>query len=956
MDKFTKRQTCRHLVEAVKNGNESRVVELLDGIGWHALHSVSFLFLINLLNVREGNDTGTLLHVACCYRQPKLVKLCLEKNANPNARSRGKLTSPLHLSANLGDEESCALLISYGCAVDSVDIGMRTPLLWASLRNKLGAAELLIKHHADVNHGDDNGRMPMHYAALNGNLSMTQRFANAGASINCLDLEGKTPLHHACNRGNVCAVELLLRLGAAITVIDKKQHTALYHALSPEIKGEVHLRQHLEIARLLIFEAGLRSFAPEAGNLQQEKTVLEAEPRYAFACALKTVDKHLKRDALEYAGVNVSQVLDRESRLHALQNAVAERSLEKVCILASVGEAMKSASAEVVAKSLCLAVDKKSAELALVVLQSNSTYKIDSKVLRHILGMGVSLRSLPLVLAAFQTGARAESNVSVAEEVLHQAMVGGFANLSFVVDLCKAGVLDVAGPQATLDVLSFALEQSSTELALLACKACRAHAKTDVPHWMMQAALDLALNTACLTLALEAVQGGALESGSSDVVGNAVHLGLEAGPTPLLKAVLSLANVRHSTFQKVLHFALEKESTELALLMCRACLRFNVVVSDSLILGIMKLALKTSSEELAIFACQEGALLSASSERVSEILRLGLKTESIMLLKTVGSLAVVGTPTFVDVLQFALEHTSAELALLASKACARFIEAVPHSMMEAALQLGLRESSAELAVVACLGGGLTEKILEPASASIAGDTLVRLLQLAVQEGSAQLAIIAFKAGAMKSADHPLLARALELAIQTSAIELLSILANAGTLQHSTDKVKEKVLQHAAIAGDLQLADRCIFSGVFHGVDHWDKPTAIDIAVQRGHSRLADKLRKALDCHKLLGLEQRNANTVLIRVVGSPGAGKSTLVQSLRTSRLWGFFRWESQADDGDKNFHTRTKGIQVDSYEDSSGTRYRIWISEVSMTLRVPISSSSVKDKFRSSTSSPFRH
>ena len=914
---LTAEGTKRRLVEAVKDGHEARVVELLDEIGWHVLHSVSFPYTLYY-----AKDTGTLLHVACRYRQPKLVKLFLENNANANARSSEKRTSPLHVSAWIGDEEICAQLIASGCTVDAVDVSMRTPLYFAGLHERNVVAELLIKHSADVNHADAMGWRPLHHAARRGKFNMIKLLVDAGADINCLTRHGKTPLHHACNQGNVFTAELLVHLGADITITDKKQHTALYDALNQRIEiideGARHFPERVRIARLLIAVAGLYGSARDAGNFQQQKALLKAESDYAFACALKTVDKHLKHDALEYAGVNVSQDLDRASRLHALQNALAENCLEKVCILASAGEAMKFASAEAVAESLCLALARNSPELALAVLQSNSGQKIDSELLCLILRMGVSWKSVPLTLAAVQI----EISLPIADEALRQAVELGFANLSFVVDLCKVGVLDAAGPQATVDVLSFALEQSSAELALLACKACRAHAKADVPHTMMRATLDLALYTASLMLTIEAIQGGALESASSDVVGKAVHLGLETESFALLQAVLSWANIGHLTFPEVLRFALEKESTKLALLTSRACLRFNVVAPDSLIQATMKLALKSSLEELAIVACQGGALSSASSERVSEVLRLGLKTKSIMLLKTAGSLTEVGTPTFVDVLQFALEQASAELTLIASKACAHFDEAVPHSLMEATLQLGLQESSAELAIVACQGGALTAEILKPATAP--GDTLLCLLQLAVQGGSAQLAIIVFKAGAVKSADHQLLAQVVELAIKTSSIELLSILVNAGTLRHSTDKVKEKVLHQAAIAGDLQLADQCILSGVFHGVDQWDKPTAIDVATQRGHSRLAEKLRKALDSHKLLSLGQRDANTVLIRVVGPPGAGKSTLVKSLRTSRLWGFFRWESQADEGDKNFQTRTKGIQVDSYKDSSGTCYRI--------------------------------
>ena len=110
----------------------------------------------------------------------------------------------------------------------------------------------------------------------------------------------------------------------------------------------------------------------------------------------------------------------------------------------------------------------------------------------------------------------------------------------------------------------------------------------------------------------------------------------------------------------------------------------------------------------------------------------------------------------------------------------------------------------------------------------------------------------------------------------------------------------------------------------HNADHWVHPTPLEIATQRGHSRLAEKLQKALDNHKLLTLGRQDANTVLIRVAGPPGAGKSTLVKSLRTSRLRGFFRKESQPDEDDKNFHARTKGIKVKAYIDQKDTICRI--------------------------------
>ena len=149
--------TKRRLVESVENGNETKVVEILDKIGWHVLHSVSFPYTLY-----GDKDRGTLLHLACCYKKPKLVKLFLERKANPDEKSREKHRSPLRLSAEHGDEESCALLISYGCTVDAVGVNGETPLQRASLQGEDDVVKLLIKHNADVNHGDGLGWRPLH--------------------------------------------------------------------------------------------------------------------------------------------------------------------------------------------------------------------------------------------------------------------------------------------------------------------------------------------------------------------------------------------------------------------------------------------------------------------------------------------------------------------------------------------------------------------------------------------------------------------------------------------------------------------------------------------------------------------------------------------------------------------------------------------------------------------------
>ena len=925
--------TKRRLVESIADGDEARVVEILDRIGWNVLHhGVSFPYVC-----RGKEDTGTLLHVACNqllvsksrsrrHNTYGLVKLLLEVGADPDKKSRVRGTRPLHICARAGDVGSCALLIAFGCTVDAVDELGETPLHWARVPNWNfdfskgdNVVALLIRNGADPNRACITGQRPLHLASRSRSgpstkISTAKLLVDHGADINAADSDGVTPLHAACRLGTASIVDLLVSLDADITITDNNHHTALYTALATG---------NLASARALISAASLLDPALVAGSLQLQKFDFRHEVMplnglellsFAFAYGvLKTADVQLTHEALHLAGVGDANIST------ALHKAIEEESVAKTIILVSAGAALGDSTEEVFAKCLHLAEKKGSIELALAVLQSDAFHKLDSNVfyIGDVLEMAVKEESVALI----QVMCRVEEFSYTAMEALQAAIRN--CSVKFVTNLCKAGVFVGAETNTFFEVLALALQNASVELALISCKALAVSTHVDA-QFLMNRTLQLALDTASVELAIIACQEGALTLAVSNMVRNVLQLGLKTKSVSLLQTVGSLASSGSQTFNDVLQFALASGSVELAMITCEACVRLNVDVSFSMLQATLQLALKATSAELAIAACQGGALAMAGSETVSDVLQLGLKTESLLLLQTVGSLATTGheTQTFSDVLQFAVDKASVELSVITCKACVRLKGGVPASLLEATLQLAVKMSSVELAIAACQAAGLGR-----ASSPLADawkETLLSLLQLAVKEVSATLSMIALTAGALTLADHKLLADTLEVAFKTSSADLLSFLVEAGTLKQASDSVKEKVLRQAATTGDLQLADHCISSGVLHGVDQWDNPTAIAIAAQRGHSRLAEKLSKALDNHKLLGLRQTDANTVLIRVVGSPGAGKSTLVKSLRTSRLRGIFRWESQADDGDEDFQTRTRGIQVDTYEDSSGTRYRI--------------------------------
>ena len=147
---------------------------------------------------------------------------------------------------------------------------------------------------------------------------------------------------------------------------------------------------------------------------------------------------------------------------------------------------------------------------------------------------------------------------------------------------------------------------------------------------------------------------------------------------------------------------------------------------------------------------------------------------------------------------------------------------------------------------------------------------------------------------------------------------------AGILDGASQEVKRHVMREAAWSGDIVLASLCIEVGALHGIKRWEDHLAFHTAKRRGHDRLARLLQKALDDQNLLDHGDQPVRTVLLRIGGPPGAGKSTMARSLKTTRLRGTFRRESQADEGARNYLARTKGIQVHVYKDDGTTRYHV--------------------------------
>ena len=107
----------------------------------------------------------------------------------------------------------------------------------------------------------------------------------------------------------------------------------------------------------------------------------------------------------------------------------------------------------------------------------------------------------------------------------------------------------------------------------------------------------------------------------------------------------------------------------------------------------------------------------------------------------------------------------------------------------------------------------------------------------------------------------------------------------------------------------------------------DSLTPLEFAKRKKCHPVIPILEMAELAHQLIeiGGEGTKPTTVAIRFGGPPGAGKSTLAESLKVTRLRGFFRFESQADEGAANPQQRTKGINCQPFVDETSAQFSIF-------------------------------
>ncbi len=191
-----------------------------------------------LLKAKDSAGS-TPLHHAAGFGNLAIMKLLIDKGADPNATNRRKST-PLFWAIH--DEAKVRLLLDRGADIDARTADGLTPIYQAaSLGNGMPIVRLLLAKGARTDVKTIVGMTPLMAAASRGNVELMRLLIDRKADVNARNAAGATALMGAAAAGRTAAVKLLLESGADPNFVTKRNQTALADAATTGIEEIVKL-------------------------------------------------------------------------------------------------------------------------------------------------------------------------------------------------------------------------------------------------------------------------------------------------------------------------------------------------------------------------------------------------------------------------------------------------------------------------------------------------------------------------------------------------------------------------------------------------------------------------------------------------------------------------------------------------------------------------------------------
>jgi ankyrin repeat protein len=215
------------LYVAVEHGYESMVKLLLDkGADPNAY----------------GGDFSYPINEAVYSKNERIVQLLIDNGALVNRGARDP-DNTLKLAFQEGSEKMVKLLLNAGADVSKTDTWMRTPLRMASEEGWYELVTFLLGQTSATsrNARDLDGWTPLSKACFNNHVEVVKLLLDNGTDANISVGEGWTPLHTAADQGHLEVVRLLLDNGADLNAHDTHGRTPIHSAMSKYMFDVVEL-------------------------------------------------------------------------------------------------------------------------------------------------------------------------------------------------------------------------------------------------------------------------------------------------------------------------------------------------------------------------------------------------------------------------------------------------------------------------------------------------------------------------------------------------------------------------------------------------------------------------------------------------------------------------------------------------------------------------------------------
>jgi uncharacterized protein len=208
----------------------------------------------------DGSDRSCVMWATDLPGCLELLKLLLQRGADPCWQSKADGLSLLHKAAMCGSVAKCELLLqaSKGRALSlRVPATAATAMSYAVDAGHLAVVKLLQQHGADLQEVDANMSTLLHTAAIavasSGTpctTSVLEYLLSTDLDVNAQQKQGQTPLNAAEQYGNAAAAQVLLDYGADPTIPDEHDYTPLHAAAVDSVDNLPLLKCLLRCSRV----------------------------------------------------------------------------------------------------------------------------------------------------------------------------------------------------------------------------------------------------------------------------------------------------------------------------------------------------------------------------------------------------------------------------------------------------------------------------------------------------------------------------------------------------------------------------------------------------------------------------------------------------------------------------------------------------------------------------------